>query len=81
VTGLAPLRLRSFHVRFVVDRAALRQFVFSSLFFLMNIISPMLPIHLHLHFAPTRRANRRKPGNYKKSDVLSEIGDRWVEKY
>ena len=30
VTGLAPLNLRSFHVRFVVDREALGQVVFST---------------------------------------------------
>jgi hypothetical protein len=68
-------------VRFLVDRVALEKFVFSTSVSFMNIILPMLPTYLHLHFATTRRTNGGKPGNFKKSDVLSEMGYRWVEKY
>ena len=62
-------------MRFVVDRVALDNLFSVRLFFLMNVISPVLPTYPHLHFAPTRRTNGGKP----KSNVLSEIGDRWVE--
>ena len=70
MTGLALLNVRSFHVRSVVDRVALGKFFSIRLFFLTNIISPMLPTHFDLHFAPTRRTNGGKPGNFKKIDVL-----------
>jgi hypothetical protein len=38
----------------------------------------MLSAHLHLHFAFTRRTNRRSLGTFQK---VLEIGERWMEKY
>ena len=53
--GLDP---RPFHVRFVVDKVALRHVFLQVLLFPpVNIIPPLLHMHLRVHFAVTRRTN------------------------
>ena len=62
------LNSRSFHVRFVVNKVVLRQgFLRVLLFWPVIVIQPMLFTYLHLHAAPTRRANGRTLRNLKKA--------------
>ena len=73
---------RSVDVRFVEDKVALRQVSLPVLrFSLVHIIPLMLHTDLHLHAAVTRRTKRAKPGNLKKSNVLSEIREQWIGTY
>jgi hypothetical protein len=41
----------------------------------------MLHTHLYLHVAPTRRESGRRLRAFQKSNALSEMGERWAEKY
>jgi hypothetical protein len=62
VAGFSPrspgFDSRSVHVRFVVDKVALRQgFLLVLRCFPFSIIPPMLHTHFYLHVALTRRTN------------------------
>jgi hypothetical protein len=46
----------------------------------VSVIPSMLLTQAHLHVALSGRNKRAKPGNPPKSQVLLEIGARWVEK-
>lgn len=45
-----------------------------------SIISPTLHAHLHINVTLIKRTSGRRPGNFPKSNALSEIRQHWIEK-
>jgi hypothetical protein len=73
---------RPFLVRFMVDKVALCQVFLRVLWFFPGIIaSRTLQTLLHVHVAFTRRTNGRCLGTFQKAHALTEVGERWVDKY
>ena len=65
----------------MVHKVVLGQVFLSALLFpAVSIIPPLSCTELHLNTA-ANRTNRQSPRTFSKSDVVSEIGGQWTEKY
>jgi hypothetical protein len=63
------------HLRFVVDKAALREIFLPVLqFSSVSIILPLLHTHLHLHVAVTRRTNGHNLGTFQNATLFRKSG-------
>jgi hypothetical protein len=85
VTGLLPWRPgfghSSVNVKFVVDKVELGQIFLPVVTVSFLSIIPRVA-HTHVHVgAVTKRANRRRPGTFKKENFLWEVGEHLTEKY
>ena len=84
VADLSPRRAgfysRSVDVGFVVDKFALGKVPLRVLLFYPNDIIPRM-LHKTFSCSSYQKVEGAKPGNLPKSNVISEIGEQWLEKY
>jgi hypothetical protein len=67
--------LRSFQVRFMVEKLALEWG------FLRVLLFSLLNTHLHPHVSLPRRTNWLGLGTFQKAMLLTAIGALWIQKY
>jgi hypothetical protein len=71
------------NVRFVVEEVALDRFLSECFGFALSyvIIPPTLRTHFNLCTTLTKRTSGQSLETFKQSDILSDIGEHWIEKY